>query len=70
VSAANVGRDGVTMPLQDYEQILTVDDHLIESSRVFIDRLPSKHSAKLPCIVEINTRKLFHFGPTGELVDL
>jgi hypothetical protein len=70
VSAANVGRDGVTMPLEDYLQIPTVDDHLIEPSRVFIDRLPSKCSAKMPRIVEINTRKLFRFGPTGELVDL
>ena len=58
------------MPLEDYVQILTVDDHLIKSSRVFIDRLASKYSAKMPCIVEINTRKLFRFGPTGELVDL
>ena len=58
------------MPLQDYLQIPTVDDHLIESSRVFIDRLPSKCLAKMPRIVEINTRKLFRFGPTGELVDI
>lgn len=58
------------MPLEDYLHILTVDDHLIEPSRVFIDRLPSKCSAKMPRIVEINTRKLFRFGPTRELVDL
>ena len=58
------------MPLEDYVQILTVDDHLIEPSRVFIDRLPSKYSAKMPRIVEINNRKLFRFGPTGELVDV
>ena len=50
------------MPLEDYVQILTVDDHLIEPSRVFIDHLPR--------IVEINNRKLFRFGSTGELVDL
>ena len=58
------------MPLQDYVQILTVDDHLIEPSRVFIDRLPSKYSARMPRIVEINRRKPFRFGSTGELVDL
>jgi hypothetical protein len=58
------------MPLEDNEQILTADHHLIEPSRVFIDRLQSKYAAKMPRIVEINTRKLFRFGPTGELVGL
>jgi hypothetical protein len=33
------------MPLQDYMQILSVDDHPIEPPRVFIDRLPSKPQA-------------------------
>ena len=58
------------MPPQDYMQILAVDDHLIEPPRVFIDRLPSNYSTKLNRIVEINSRKLFGFGPTGELVNL
>ena len=31
------------MPLQDYMQILSVDDHLIEPPRVFMDRLPRQH---------------------------
>jgi hypothetical protein len=33
------------MPPQDYMQILSVDDDLIEPSRVFIDRLRSKPQA-------------------------
>jgi hypothetical protein len=36
------------MPPQDYMQILSVDDDLIERSRVFVDRLRSKYSAKMP----------------------
>lgn len=40
------------MPLQDYMQIVSVDDHLIEHPRVFTDRLPSKFLAEGPRIVE------------------
>ena len=40
------------MPLQDYMQILSVDDHLIEPPRVFIDRLPRQHLEMGPRIIE------------------
>ncbi len=44
------------MPLQDYMQILSVDDHLIEPPRVFVDRLPGKYSEGVPRIVEDENR--------------
>jgi predicted TIM-barrel fold metal-dependent hydrolase len=40
------------MPLQDYMQILSVDDHLIEPPRVFVDRVPSRYRDVLPRIIE------------------
>ncbi|MFT4265252.1 MAG: amidohydrolase family protein [Nocardioides sp.] len=40
------------MPLQDYMQIISVDDHLIEHPRVFTDRLPKKFQERGPRIVE------------------
>jgi len=40
------------MPLQDYMQILSVDDHLIEPPRVFMDRLPRQHLEMGPRIIE------------------
>jgi predicted TIM-barrel fold metal-dependent hydrolase len=40
------------VPLQDHHQILSVDDHLIEHPRVWLDRLPAKYRADGPQIVE------------------
>ena len=40
------------MPLQDYMQIISVDDHLIEHPRVWSDRLPAKYRELGPHIVE------------------
>jgi predicted TIM-barrel fold metal-dependent hydrolase len=40
------------VPLRDHMQILSVDDHLIEPPRVFLDRLPDRHRAAGPRIVE------------------
>jgi predicted TIM-barrel fold metal-dependent hydrolase len=50
------------MPLQDHMQIISVDDHLIEHPRVFADRLPAKHLAEGPRIVEDEQgRHIWHF---------
>ena len=50
------------MPLQDYMQIISVDDHLIEHPRVFSDRLPAKYLAEGPRIVEDEKgRHIWHF---------
>ncbi len=40
------------MPLQEYMQILSVDDHLIEPPRVFLDRVPRRYLDALPRIIE------------------
>jgi len=40
------------MPLQDHHKIISVDDHLIEHPRVFLDRLPEKYRADGPQIIE------------------
>ena len=40
------------MPLQDHMQIISVDDHLIEHPRVWVDRLPEKYREAGPQIVE------------------
>ncbi|MFT4288409.1 amidohydrolase family protein [Nocardioides sp.] len=40
------------MPLQDYMQIISVDDHLIEHPKVFTDRLPKRFLEEGPRIVE------------------
>ncbi|WP_018501864.1 amidohydrolase family protein [Parafrankia discariae] len=45
------------MPLQDYMQIISVDDHLIEHPRVFADRLPRKFLDAGPRIVEDEQRR-------------
>ena len=50
------------MPLQDYMQIISVDDHLIEHPRVFSDRLAAKYLAEGPRIVEDEKgRHIWHF---------
>jgi predicted TIM-barrel fold metal-dependent hydrolase len=40
------------MPLQDYMNIISVDDHLIEHPRVWQDRLPEKYKEAGPTIIE------------------
>ncbi|HEX3679095.1 MAG TPA: amidohydrolase family protein [Galbitalea sp.] len=40
------------MPLQDRHQIVSVDDHLIEHPRVWLDRMPAKYHDVGPRIVE------------------
>lgn len=48
------------MPLQDYMQIVSVDDRLVEHPRVWQDRLPAKFKEAGPRIVEhegTNSRK-------------
>ncbi|MGX7727536.1 amidohydrolase family protein [Rhodococcus sp. 5G237] len=40
------------MPLQDYMNIISVDDHLIEHPRVWQDRLPEKFQEAGPKIIE------------------
>lgn len=40
------------MPLQDHHQIVSVDDHLIEHPRVWLDRLPAKFADTMPRIEE------------------
>ena len=50
------------MPLQDYMQIISVDDHLIEHPRVFTDRLAAKYLAEGPRIIEDEKgRHIWHF---------
>ncbi len=40
------------MPLQDWMQIISVDDHLIEHPKVWTDRLPEKYKEDGPQIIE------------------
>jgi len=40
------------MPLQGHHQIISVDDHLIEPPRVWLDRLPARYREAGPRIVE------------------
>lgn len=41
------------MPLQDWMQLVSVDDHVIEHPRVWTDRLPAKYREIGPQIVEV-----------------
>ncbi len=49
------------MPLQDHHQIISVDDHLVEHPRVWQDRLPAKHRAAGPRIVELDGKHLWSY---------
>jgi predicted TIM-barrel fold metal-dependent hydrolase len=40
------------VPLQDHHQIISVDDHLIEHPRVWLDRLPERFRESGPTIIE------------------
>ena len=45
------------MPLQDYMQLISVDDHLIEHPRIWADRLPAEYQELGPRIVEVPRAK-------------
>jgi predicted TIM-barrel fold metal-dependent hydrolase len=49
------------VPLQDYMQIVSVDDHLVEHPRVWQDRLPQKYRENGPRIVEENGEHIWVF---------
>lgn len=49
------------MPLQDHMQIVSVDDHLIENPRVWLDRLPSKYHDVCPQIVEAQGHQMWRY---------
>jgi len=49
------------MPLRDYMQIVSVDDHLVEHPRVWQDRLPEKFSESGPRIVEVDGKHIWLF---------
>jgi predicted TIM-barrel fold metal-dependent hydrolase len=40
------------MPLQDYMQLISVDDHIIEPRNVWLDRLPSRYHESAPHVEE------------------
>jgi predicted TIM-barrel fold metal-dependent hydrolase len=50
------------MPLQDDVQIISVDDHLVEHPRVWLDRLPSRLHDVAPQIKEVNGAQLWHYN--------
>ena len=47
------------MPLPADVQIVSVDDHVIEHPRVWLDRLPEKHREAGPQIVEIDGKEMW-----------
>jgi predicted TIM-barrel fold metal-dependent hydrolase len=47
------------MPLPEDVQIVSVDDHVIEHSRVWLDRLPEKHKEAGPQIVEVDGKEFW-----------
>jgi predicted TIM-barrel fold metal-dependent hydrolase len=49
------------MPLQDDMQIISVDDHLIEHPRVWLDRLPQKDHEACPQIVEAGGHQMWQY---------
>jgi len=50
------------MPLQDHHQIISVDDHLVEHPRVWLDRLPRGLHDVAPQIKEVNGSQLWHYN--------
>jgi predicted TIM-barrel fold metal-dependent hydrolase len=49
------------MPLQNDFQIVSVDDHLVEHPRVWLDRLPAKYREAGPQIREVNGAHVWHY---------
>jgi predicted TIM-barrel fold metal-dependent hydrolase len=52
------------VPLQDHHQIVSVDDHLIEHPRVFLDRLPEKFQEAGPRIIEQDGKHMWSYAGT------
>ena len=51
------------MPLQDHMQIISVDDHLIEHPRVWLDRMPARYQELCPQVVESGDEGMYsEFG--------
>jgi predicted TIM-barrel fold metal-dependent hydrolase len=53
------------MPLQDFHQIVSVDDHLIEHPRVWQDRVPARYRDAAPRIVEDDGKHVWHYDDTA-----
>jgi predicted TIM-barrel fold metal-dependent hydrolase len=49
------------MPLRENHQIVSVDDHLIEHPRVWLDRLPEKYREAAPRIKEVDGNHVWHY---------
>lgn len=50
------------MPLQDDMQLISVDDHLIEPSDLWVERLPRKYHNACPKVVEATVDNLHRWG--------
>jgi predicted TIM-barrel fold metal-dependent hydrolase len=51
------------MPLQDDMHLISVDDHLIEHQRVWLDRMPDKYLERCPQVVESGDEGMYsEFG--------
>ena len=51
------------MPLQDDMQLISVDDHLIEHRRVWLDRMPEKYQDLCPRVIESGDEGMYsEFG--------
>ena len=51
------------MPLQDDMHLISVDDHLIEHSRVWLDRMPEKYQDSCPRVIESGAEGMYsEFG--------
>ena len=51
------------MPLQDDMHLISVDDHLIEHSRVWLDRMPEKYQDDCPRVIESGAEGMYsEFG--------
>ncbi|MFT4041742.1 MAG: amidohydrolase family protein [Gordonia sp. (in: high G+C Gram-positive bacteria)] len=53
------------MPLQDYMQLISTDDHLIEHPRLWQDRLPARYREAGPRIIEKEMPRSVHAGDGG-----
>ena len=53
------------MPLQDYMQLISTDDHLIEHPMLWQDRLPARYRDLGPRIIEKEMPRAIHAGDGG-----
>ena len=60
------------MPLRDYMQHISVDDHVIEHPNVWLDRLPQKNKERGPRMIEteLNTRDEFGADNRGKIAQV